>query len=203
MPYVNLPPKITDATVQISFSPDNVTTTGAYWGYCTVADVLYEFPQKASMVNLTAAPPATHPIGQEITLAAFELHKMIEHFYQVPYTGNDAGIYATLRELNAKLATARLIDRGFSGSEPNLSEEGALRRQWVAGKVADIVNGVEHWEAPFGDAVAQAMVPVYDLSRAATVYPNPSSSPIGQQTDPDAQTPMFSMSRTPFKQAMM
>lgn len=203
MPFVNLPPKIVDANVQISYAPDNVTTTGAYWGYCTVADVKYEFPQQASMVNLTATPPAVHPIGQEITQAAFELHKLLEHYYVMPYAGNDAGIYATLRNLNAKLAVAWLIQRLFQGSEPNLSEEATLRQAWVAGKIGDIVNGREHWEVPFGDATKQAMAPVYDLSQGATVYPNPTGSPINGQFDPNAARPIFSIGRAPYRTDMM
>src|SRR5689334_23108696 len=138
MVYANLPPSITDAAVCIGFSADGAVSTGVYYGYCTVADVTYEFPTAAQMVNLTATPPAIHPIGREITLAAFELHKLLEHLYVMPYTGTDAGILATLRDLNAKLATARLIERFYQGSEPNLSPEAALRHQWVAGKVSDL-----------------------------------------------------------------
>lgn len=200
MAYTNLPPKITDAAVTISFSADGVTASGAYWGYCTKYDVLYEFPQQATMTTInpgTSSATAPHPIGQEITYAAFELHKLLEHLYQMPYTGNDAGIWGTLRDLNAKLAVSNLIERYFQGSEPNLSQAAAERKAWVAGKVEDLRTGIEQWGTPFGDAVRNAMAPLYDLSAAATVSPSPSSA------DPNAQTPMFSIGRTPFKSDMM
>ena len=169
------PPTITDASVTLTFG-----TAGQYYGYSTIADVTYEFTNVSSFTTLTNSA-----VAQEITYAANELQKMLEHYYVMPYTGSDWSILQTLRELNAKLASARLVDRYFLGSEPDLSPFAAQLRQWVELKVLDIVNGTEHWETPFGDATAQAMQPVYDLSAGATVAPDPGSA------DPATALPTF------------
>src|SRR5215469_11530632 len=105
------PPVITDGTVTLTFG-----AAGQYYGYCTIADVGFEFPNAASYSTLTASVK-----GQEVTYAAMELQQMLAQWYVMPYTGSSFMVTNTLRELNAKLAAARIIDRYFSGSEPNMS----------------------------------------------------------------------------------
>lgn len=171
------PPTIADASVTLTFG-----TAGQYYGYATIADVRFEFANVTAYTTLTSST-----VAQEITYAANELQKQLEHFYVMPYTGSDWSILATLRELNAKLASARLVDRYFMGSEPDLSPFALELKAWVDVKVLDIVNGNEHWETPFGDAVAQAMQPVYNLALGATVSPSPNSA------DPATAQPTFRM----------
>lgn len=177
------PPTITDASVTLTFGP-----THQYYGYATIADVTYEFANYSSYTTLTNSV-----VAQEITYAANELQKQLEHFYTMPYAGSDWSILNTLRELNAKLAAARLIDRYFTASEPNLSPFGLQLRQWVDVKVLDIVNGNEHWETPFGDAVVAAMEPVYDLAAGITVWPNPNAQ------DPAVACPTFRMGQNRYR----
>ncbi|MGZ3682201.1 MAG: hypothetical protein ACXVDI_26875, partial [Ktedonobacterales bacterium] len=117
-----LPPVIADATVTLSYAGTQAgIVAGQYYGYCTIADVRYELPNIASYPDLTATtgtPPinmnGNSLIAQEITHAALELQDTLDHFYQMPYTGTNAVILLTLREMNAKLACARIIDRYFS-----------------------------------------------------------------------------------------
>jgi hypothetical protein len=181
------PPVITDGTVTLTFGP-----AGQYYGYCTRADVTYEFTNIASYASVTP-----NAVAQEITYAAIELQKMIEHYYVMPYVGSDFDILTTLREMNAKLAVARLVERFFMGNEPDLSPWAAERRSYVELLVVDIDNGLMRWEYPFGDAVAQPMLATYDLSKGATVYPNPSAA------DTDAQTPIFTIGRADFRKNLM
>jgi hypothetical protein len=182
-----LPPTITDASVTLTFG-----AAGVYYGYCTIADVDYEFPNKASFATLTNSV-----VAQAITYAGQELQQLIEHFYQMPYVGSDGGILLTLRQMNAWLATANLIDRYFQGNEPDLSPAGKERRSWAELKVEDLVNGSEQWGPPFGDAVPMVMKPVYDLSTGATISPNPGD------LNPNNASPIFSIGLTRFRSDMM
>ena len=177
------PPTITDASVTLTFG-----AAGVYYGYATITDVKFEFANVSAYTTLSNSA-----VAQEITYAANELQKQLEHFYVMPYTGTDWSILATLRELNAKLAAARIVDRYFMASEPDLSPFAAELRQWVDVKLLDIVNGNEHWETPFGDATPQAMQPAYNLASGATVSPSPASS------DPATANPTFRMGRNPYR----
>lgn len=191
----NTPPKITDATVKISWSPDGTTTTGAYFGYTTVATVQYRFAQYSTQVNqLIATPPAIHPIGEEITWAAIDLQLLLNHLYVMPYTGTDATILGMLSDMNAKLATARLIDRMYQSNEPNLSQVAALLRTEVGGIIDDLKTGLIIWYAPYGDATPQSRAPVYDTSLGATIWPND-----GAAQDDATNAPWFTMGRTSYR----
>lgn len=181
------PPTVLDASVTLTFGP-----AGQYYGYCTIADVTYEFTNQASYKNLTNSV-----VAQEISYAAVELQKMLEHYYVMPYVGADFDILTTLREMNAKLAASRIVDRYFMGSEPDMSPWATERRAYVESLVLDVVNGTMQWAAPFGDATPQAMKPTYNLSTGATVYPNPTAS------DPNAQTPIFTVGRNVFRRDLM
>lgn len=185
------PPKITDNTVTLTYSVDGVSSH-AYWGYCTLADVAYEFVKISSYTTLTASAQ-----GQEITGAAFELHQLLDHLYAMPYTGTNSGILTSLRNMNVWLAVSRIVERYFSGNEPDLSIWAAERAHWVAGKIEDLRTGIEIWYAPFGDATAQGQAPVYQLSTAAFVYPNPNA------TDTNAQNPIFTIGRTSYNNNIM
>lgn len=177
-----LAPTITDASVTLSFG-----AAGQYYGYCTLLDVDYEFPDKDSFTTLTNSN-----IGQAITYASNELQTALERYYQMPYVGTDATILLLLRELNAKLAAANLIDRYFQGAEPDLSTAATRLRQFAELLIVDIQNGKIQWAAPFGDAVLMAERPLYPLAAGATVLPDPNSS------DPFAANPRFTMGRTKF-----
>lgn len=177
-----LPPTITDASVTLTWG-----AAGQYYGYCTRADVQFEFPDFTSYTTLTASN-----VGQVISYAAQELQDQLNLKITMPYVGADASILHTLRSINAKLATAELIDRFFQGAEPNLSPAGELRRTWAESIISDVLNGVIQWTGIFGDAVARAEVPLYPLSAGATIQPSP--------TDPDPATanPTFTMTRPMF-----
>lgn len=181
-----LPPTITDnvttPAIQLTWAPQYT-----YYGYCTVADVEYEFPDQSLYTTLTPSV-----VAQEITNAGQELQNTLANLYQMPYSGSDGGILLTLRNINAKLATANLIDRYFQGSEPNLSPAAAERRSWAELILTDVINGTLQWGTPFGDAVALSEKPVYPLSAGATVLPDPNS------LDPNTANPIFSMGRTRF-----
>lgn len=177
------PPVITDASVTLTFG-----AAGQYYGYATIADVKFEFPNAASFSTLT-----NNVVGQEITYAALELQKMLDHFYVMPYTGTSFNVTTTLREMNAKLTASRIIDRYFSGSEPDLSPAGKAMRDWVELLMTDIENGKLRLEDPWGDATPRAMLPVYNTAAGATIYPNPSIA------DTTAATPIFTIARPTFK----
>jgi len=177
------PPVITDGSVTLTFG-----ASGQYYGYCTIADVQFEFPNKGSFSTLTNSV-----VAQEITYAALELQQMLAQWYVMPYTGSSFMVQNTLREINAKLASARIGDRYFSGSEPNMSTAYAAQRAWVELCMTDIDNGRLRLEDPWGDAQPRAMLPVYDLATGATIYPNPSIA------DATAATPIFTIKRPTFK----
>ncbi len=170
-----LPPTITDATVTLTWG-----TAGQYYGYCTVADVGFEFPNKGSFATLTNSV-----IGQIITYTAQELQQSIGLIYAMPYAGTDGGVLLTLRNMNAKLATAELIDRYFQGGEPDMSPAAADRRAFVEALVMDLVNGTVHWDTPFGDAVALGEKPAYLRATAAQIWPSPND------IDPLVANPIF------------
>ena len=161
-----LPPTITDATVTLTWG-----AAGQYYGYCTVADVEYEFANIEAFTTLTASV-----VGQEISNAAQEMQELLDHAYQMPYVGTDTGILLTLRDVNAKLATANIIDRYFQGSVPNNSTAAAERRSWAELILHDLITGAIHWEYPFGDAIPRGQLPLYQTSSGATITPNPSAS---------------------------
>lgn len=191
-----LPPTITDATVTLSFAGvQSGVVTGQYFGYCTIADLKYQLPNIASYGTLTAAnaPSTGVPmngnslLAMEITYAALELQNMLDHHYQMPYAGSNGPILTTLREMNAKLAAARVIDRYFLGGEANASPSAAELRSWVELIVVDLKNGAIRWDAPFGDATPRGMLPVYQTSVGATISPSP------YDADPLTANPVFSM----------
>ncbi len=158
-----LPPTITDGTVTLTWG-----TAGQYYGYCTIADVAFEFANATNYTTMDASVK-----GQEITNAAMELQNMLDHVYQMPYAGSDAGVLLTLRDINAKLACANIIDRYMQGSVPNLSAHAVARRSWAELILKDLLDGAIHWEPPFADAVARAQLPVYNESTLAQISPTP------------------------------
>ena len=179
-----LPPTITDGSVTLTFG-----SSGQYYGYCTLADVNFEFPDKSSFTTLTNSV-----IGQEITYAAQELQEQLTLKYAMPYTGSDGGILLRLREMNAKLCAANIIDRYFQADEPNVSPASAERRSWVELVLTDILNGNIIWTGTgFGDAVAVAETPVYPLAVGATNLPNPLTG------DENAAAPMFTLGRFSYR----
>lgn len=179
-----LPPTIADGSVTLTFG-----AAGQYYGYCTLADVSFEFPDKSSYTTLTNST-----IGQEITYAAGEIQDLLATRYLMPYTGADGGVQLTLRNLNAKLATANIIDRYFQASKPNLSPAAAERRSWVELVLKDILDGVIQWSGTgFGDATTQPEKPSYPLAKGATIMPDPVLG------DEFAQTPIFTMGRSRYR----
>src|SRR5574337_1317307 len=113
-----LPPSISDNSVTLTFGAAHV-----YYGYATIADVSYEFPNTEAFSTLSNSV-----IAQEISYAAQEMQDQLNYVYLMPYTGSDSGILLTLRDVNAKLATANIIDRYFQGSVPNQSSAAPERR---------------------------------------------------------------------------
>jgi hypothetical protein len=178
-----LPPTILDGSVTLTWG-----AAGQYYGYCSVADVTYEFPQAATQTMLT---PST--VAQEISAAGQEMQDQLNLAYVMPYVGADSGILQTLRQINAKLATANLLDRQFQGSENALSATAAEHRSWAELIIMDVLHGVIQWGAPFGDAVARAEQPLYPSAAGATVMPSPNDS------DPYTATAVFTMSRALFR----
>lgn len=182
-----LPPLITDGSVTLSYSfTYGVTTyaTGAYYGYCAIADVKFEDPNIGNRATWTNSV-----IAQEIAYASVELDELIHYAYVMPYGGSDHRILQRLREMNAKLALANLYDRSLVSNEPDTSPVAARLRTFVHQIVADILSGAIRWDTPFGDATPQSMVPVYDPSVVASITPSPyagdsSSEPIFSVTDP-------------------
>lgn len=183
-----LPPTITDSQVTLTFG-----TAGQYYGYCTVADVRYEFPNISSYSDLaTDNAKSRSIIGQEITYAAQELQDALILIYVMPYTGTDGGVALTLRNINAKLAAANLIRHYYDGAMEGSGQAYQELRAWAEVLIKDIQDGVTQLSTPFGDAVAQAEHPVYPRSALARVSPNPGA------TD-GSQVPKFSMQRSRFK----
>jgi hypothetical protein len=179
-----LPPTIADASVVLTFG-----SAGQYYGYCAIADVLFEFPSKDAFRSLDNSV-----VAQEITYAANELQQLLDRTYEMPYVGTNGAILLSLRQINSWLAVANIIDRYFQGSEPDLSPAAAERRSWAELKIVDVNNGIERWGPEVGgDAVPRGMMPVYQLSRAATVTPDPNS------LDPNQANPVFSIGLSRFR----
>lgn len=184
-----LPPTITDASVTLTYAGIQPgVSAGQYFGYCTIADVKYYFPNQASFTQLTNSV-----VGQMVTEAAMELQNLIDPVYQMPYTGTNGPILLTLREWNARLCCSMLIDRYFTGNEPDLSNWSKDYRSYVELLLVDLLTGKVRWDNPFGDATPRAMMPVYNLSTGATIYPNPSAA------DTSAQAPIFTIGRSKFR----
>ena len=181
-----LPPIIPDASVTLTWG-----AAGQYYGYCTLLDVEYEFANSEAFTTLTASV-----VGQEISYAAQEMQDLLDHVYEMPYAGTNDGILLTLRDVNAKLAAANIIDRYFQGSVPNSSSAAAERRSWAELILHDLLSGAIHWEYPFGDAVARGQLPVYQTSSGASVTPSPDSGD-------ESATPVFSMGRSRYRRDMM
>lgn len=181
-----LPPVINDASVTLTFG-----SAGVYYGYCTLDDLAFEFTNTEAYTTLDASAKA-----QCITQAAQELQDQLNHVYEMPYVGSDEGILLTLRDVNAKLAAANVIDRYFLGSVPNKSEHAAQMRSWAELILHDILHGVIHWETPFGDAVARGQLPLYQQSSGASITPSPSASD-------GSETPIFSMGRSAYRRDIM
>lgn len=181
-----LPPIITDAAVTLTWG-----AAGQYYGYCEIGDVEYEFAEADFITTLTASVR-----GQEITNAAMELQETLDYVYVMPYAGTNQGILLTLRQMNAKLATANIMERYFTTSSPNASAAALERRNWVAGLLHGLVNGHIRWDDPFGDAVAQGQLSVYQTSSGASITPSPDS---GQ---PSAK-PIFSIGRSRYRRDVM
>lgn len=177
-----LPPAITDNSVTLTFGAAHT-----YYGYCTIADVGYEFPDESSFTTLTNSA-----IAQEITYAAGEMQDQLARVYQMPYVGTDGGVLLTLRNINAKLATANLIARYFTTGEPNLSPAGTERRGFAEALLTDVIDGRIQWGTPFADAVVMGEKPVYPLSAGATVQPDPNGDGTGA-------TPYFTMGAMRFR----
>lgn len=195
-----LPPQITDTTnysnggeIQLTWAP-----AGTYYGYCTVADVQYEFPNATLFSKLTMSA-----IAQEISYAAEEIQEQLALIYQMPYTGTDGGILLRLRQLNAKLATANLLDRYVQDSDEEGSSSAAAVRSWAELVLKDILDGVIQWAPPFGDAVPMSERPTYPLSSGATVAPNPNPTAAQQLNDPLSANPIFTLGRSRWRGGLM
>lgn len=180
-----LPPTITDGTVTLTWG-----TAGQYYGYCTVADVNFEFANTEAYTT-----KSNSVVGQEITNAAMELQDILDYVYQMPYAGTNGGILLTLRNINAQLAAANIIDRYFSASLPTASADAAAKRSQAELILHDLVNGAIHWEPPFGDAVAQGQLPIYQQSALAVISPAPGSS--------DTAAPVFVMGRSRYRRDVL
>jgi hypothetical protein len=173
-----LPPKITDGTVSLSFGfiwdgvtyPASPSVTGAYFGYCTINDVDYEFANLSGFKSLSSSV-----VAQEICYGAIELQETLQFIYSMPYSGTNQNILTKLREMNAKLAFARLVDRYYTANSPNHSEAAALKRDWVNHQVGQLIDGVVRWDTPFGDAVGTARLPVFNRAAVSGGKPDPNS----------------------------
>lgn len=179
-----LPPTISDASVTLTFG-----TAGQYYGYCTIADVDYEFANLAGFTTMNSSVKA-----QAITYAGLELQESLDNLYVMPYTGADLGILTTLRLMNAKLAAAKLIERYFTGAagSPNHSEAAMVLRGEVHERVVAIDSGIVRWSTPFGDATARAKLPVYNRATGLTITPNP-------QSGDTSATPIFTIGRDQYR----
>lgn len=190
-----LPPTITDVTVTLreaGFIPG--ISAGEYFGYCNIAGVIYEITNIAELPQIYPGPNTTTAvansrIAQEVYGAAVELQVELDHFYVMPYTGTDNNILSQLYDLNAKLATARILKRLFAGAETTASAAVNVLETWVTEFYQAIAAGKIRWDQPFGDAQPRAMNPVYDLSEAITAAPSSLTPGCGL-----AASPMFRIS---------
>jgi hypothetical protein len=166
---MNLPPTIADNSVTLTFGAPHV-----YYGYCTVADVSFEFANASAYTKLTSSV-----VAQEITYAAQELQEVLATVYQMPYAGSDAGILLTLRNVNAKLAAANIAERYFAATVPNASAMAVELRDWAETMVASIQSGLAQWGPPYGDAVAAGEHPVTPKSALTLGSPSPGQADLG------------------------
>jgi len=160
---MQLAPTITDASVTLTWGP-----AGQYYGYCTIADVVYEFANAQNMPKLTP-----DVMGQEITYASQEMQEVLATTYEMPYAGSDPGILLTLRNINAKLAAANIADRYFQATVPNASDMATEKRNFAETLLADIQHGLVQWAPPLGDAVPMGERPAYPQSGLTQGSPNP------------------------------
>jgi len=159
---MNLPPAINDASVTLTFGAPHV-----YYGYCTVADVTFEFANASAYSKLDSST-----VAQEITYAAQELQEVLATTYQMPYAGSDAGILLTLRNVNAKLAAANIAERYFQATVPNASAMAVELRDWAETMVASIQSGLAQWTPPYGDAIPAGEHPTTPRSALTLGSPN-------------------------------
>lgn len=197
-----LPPTITDATVTLAFAGVQAgVVAGQYFGYCTLADLKAILPNLNSwgeLVSTTATQPSNMNgnslLAMEITYAALELQNLLDHHYQMPYTGTNGPILTTLREVNANLAAARVVDRYFlGGSSDTVSPTASELRSFAELIIVDVKNGAIRWDPPFGDATPRGMLPVYQLSQGASIQPSP------YDLDPLTANPVFTMGGSRFR----
>jgi len=181
-----MPPTISDTNVALTFG-----TAGKYYGYCTVADVEFEFPAKQNFATLTSSV-----VGQCITYAALELQQLIDPYYAMPYTGSNASILLELRQINSWLACSVIVERFMQGSEPNMSPWGEERRSWAELKIAAIIQGHIRWDTPVNaDATTRSLLPVYLPATGATITPDPN---VGDPINGDmSANPIFSVGGIP------
>ena len=191
----NLPPTISDATVTLSYAgfiPG--VAANQYFGYCTVAGLRYEFPNLDSYSDLFPSPAGNSILAEEITTTAIQLQDMLDHYYQMPYTGAASVILVTLFKLNAKLAVAKLLDHYAAGEFENASGVSAMLQAEAGAIVQDIREGVIRWDPPFGDATPRPMLPIYDTAQAVSI-----SGSTPWAADPASATPIFSIGKSPFR----
>ncbi len=163
MAGTNPPPAISDANVTMTFGPNHT-----YYGYCAIADVKFELTNVGNMPK--AADDSV--VAQEITYAAIDLQSMLDRYYEMPYLGSNFNILSTLREMNAKLAAAKLMDR-YMASVDHAGTVAANYTAHVIGMIHDIGRGITRWDDPFGDAVPRAMLPVYNSADEVSQAPDP------------------------------
>jgi len=175
----NLPPTITDPDVDAAQSwVVAAVGSGAYVGYCTIADVQQEFLDQNQMPTATGA----NTIARQIVNAALEIQSVINPVIAMPYLGTDAQILGRLGEMNTKLAASLVYGLQFGAAEPNASTIATDLRSYVFQQLSSIVHGEERWEPGFGDATPRADQPAYTKASLALV-------------SPDCGEPIFQMDR--------
>ena len=181
-----MPPTINDNNVTLTFGATHV-----YYGYCTIADVSFEFTNISSYSALTNSV-----IAQCITYAASELHQLIDPYYAMPYTGTNAIILLELRQINSWLACSVIVDRMMQGAEPDMSPWAEERRSWAELKINAIISGHIRWDTSVGaDATGRAILPQYNPAAGATITPDPST---GDPINGDQSAiPLFSVGGIP------
>lgn len=182
-----LPPTISDGTVTLTFG-----AAGVYYGYATIADTKFEFTNATAFTTLSNSV-----IAQEITYAAIEFQNLLSRLYTMPYAGADQGILLTFRMINAKLATAMLIERYFQGNEPDLNPYAKERRDYAESLIEDIINGIHVLSPPIGDAQSLGENVAYPRASLATITPNPYFS------DPNENSPIFTIDSNKFRDNLM
>lgn len=186
-----LPPEIANVGVTLTFSFTNnsgtVRSSGYYYGYCTIADVQFEFANLRGFTTLTDSV-----IAQEICYTSLRMQEVLDRVYVMPYEGSVQVILQKLRELNAKLAASEIIERYYTGSSPNASEHAMRLLTEVTDTLAAIEAGLIRWDDPSGDATSRASLPVGSRDQMMTGNPDPYS---GEST----ATPVFTMDQLRFR----